>query len=88
MIIHSLNHASENVYLNDRLVTRKRLDWNEMEAIKGLRSIIKLSMHCLQVILRHGHSQGGLDRDVLIQDSDPYLESLMNMVRQGTTKKV
>jgi hypothetical protein len=58
-----------------------------MEAIKGLRSIIRLSMQYLEVILKHGHMRGIPDRDTFIQDSDPYLESLMSMVRQGTMKE-
>jgi hypothetical protein len=57
------------------------------ETIKGLHSIIVLSMQCLEIVLRHGHIRRTYDRDSLIQDNDPYVEGLLNSIRKGNTLK-
>jgi hypothetical protein len=57
------------------------------EAIEGLRDIIMLSMHCLDIMLRRGHIQRTFDGDSLVQDSDPYIEGLLNMIRKEKVVK-
>jgi hypothetical protein len=56
---------------------------DERETINGLLSIITLSMQCFEIMVRHGHMQHGLDREGLIQDDDPYIESLLRIMRNG-----
>lgn len=60
---------------------------DQAETIKGLHSIIVLSMQCLEIMLRHGHIRRTYDRDSLIQDNDPYVEGLLNSIRKGNTLK-
>jgi len=87
MNIHALNNTSGQLYPHGLLAAHEGFYRNEAETFKGLRSIITLSMQCLNIMLKHGHIQGGNDRDDLIQDIDPYIENLMNVVRQGTTRQ-
>ena len=82
MNIHVLHHTSEQLDHHGLFSNQ-----DKAEMVNGLRSIIMLSMQCLEVMLRHGHTQDGFDRDSLIQDADPYIENLMKMVRQGTTQQ-
>jgi hypothetical protein len=72
--------------VHEGLVAQGFVD-GEAETMKGLRSIITLSMQCLEIMLRHGQIQGTFDRDNLIQDNDPYLEGLLNMIRKVETVK-
>lgn len=87
MNIHTLNRTSEQIYPHGLLAAHECFDRNQTETFKALRSIIMLSMQCLDIMLRNGRIQGGNDRDSLVQDVDPYIENLMNMVRQGTTQQ-
>jgi len=57
------------------------------EAIEGVRDIIMLSMHCLDIMLRRGHIQRTFDRDNPVQDNDPYIEGLLNMIRKEKVVK-
>lgn len=56
---------------------------DERETINGLLSIITLSMQCFEIMVRHGHMQHGFNREGLIQDDDPYIESLLRIMRNG-----
>ena len=60
---------------------------SEIGSIKGIRSVISLSMKCLEIILKEGHIQGTSSRDGVVQDNDPYMERLIGMARKGANEK-
>jgi hypothetical protein len=60
---------------------------NHREAIEGVRDIIMLSMHYLDIMMRSGHIQRTFDGDNPVQDNDPYIEGLLNMIRKEKVVK-
>lgn len=92
MNIHGLDQRVEKYYpdacfvAGDDLFAHASAD-AKTESFNGLHSIITLSMHCLEIVLRHGHIQRTFDGDSLLQDNDPYVEGLLNMIREENTVK-
>ena len=86
MNVHGLHQGVEKFYphacfvMGDDLLTHASDD-NKTEST-GLHSIITLSMKYLEIMLRHGHIQRTFDRDRVVQDNDPYMEGLLDMIRK------
>lgn len=92
MNVQTLNQRVErsnpsDLFSGDEVFVNYGYADNQIEARKGLRRIIRLSMHCLEIMLRNGHTQGEFDRDNLAQVSDPYVEGLLIIMRKGNTDR-
>lgn len=93
MNAQALRQTAEQLYpeiffsSHDRLVTDGLIE-SKLETIKGLRSIITLSLQCLEKMLKDGYAGETSNRDSMIQDNDPYMEHLVSMVRKGKNQKV
>jgi hypothetical protein len=89
MNVKALNYEADTLRLDGSFEMPEAFEAqgldSQAETIHRLRSIIRLSMHCLESILKRGHIQGVFDRDSQIQDDDPYIKSLMDMIKKGTT---
>ena len=92
MNVNMVCQGAEEMYPDAYFVTRENLyahgsPDDRGETIKGLRGIVMLSMQWLEIMLSHGHFRRTFDRDSLLQDSDPYVEGLLNMIRKEKTNQ-
>lgn len=87
MDVYTLNQGGGRNYPSDSFGAGRsfrgycRADSAE-EAMNGLRSIIRLSMYCLDLMLRNGGIQRTINENGLARDNDPYVEGVLNIMER------